>query len=76
MKKNKNKKERAYSLQNFLGGARMSKSSKSKKNKVPKITEEEYVKYLSSLKDRGQVCSERQTAERAGKPVAVEMQNK
>jgi hypothetical protein len=54
----------------------MSKSSKSKKNKVPKITEEGYVKYLSSLKDRGQVCSERQTAERAGKPVAVEMQNK
>ena len=29
----------------------MSKSSKNKKNKVPKITEEEYVKYLSLLKE-------------------------
>ena len=28
----------------------MSKSSKTKKNKVPKITEEEYANYLSSLK--------------------------
>ncbi len=29
----------------------MSKSSKNKKDKVPKITEEEYMAYLSSLKD-------------------------
>ena len=28
----------------------MGKSSKTKKNKVPKITEEEYANYLSSLK--------------------------
>lgn len=35
----------------------MSKSSK-RKNKVPKITEDEYVKYLSSLKEREQVCVE------------------
>ena len=28
----------------------MGKSSKQKKNKVPKITEEEYVAYLSNLK--------------------------
>lgn len=39
----------------------MGKSSKNKKNKVPKITEEEYVRYLSSLKDEGQVCVERKT---------------
>ncbi|MBQ8322754.1 MAG: hypothetical protein IJX91_02175 [Clostridia bacterium] len=38
----------------------MGKSSKNKKNKVPKITEEEYVNYLSSLKDGGQVCDERE----------------
>ena len=37
----------------------MGKSSKNKKNKVPKITEEEYVKYLASLKDEGQVRVER-----------------
>ena len=29
----------------------MSKPSKNKKNKVPKITEEEYVAYLSSLRE-------------------------
>ena len=29
----------------------MSKRLKSKKDKVPKITEEEYVKYISALKD-------------------------
>lgn len=28
----------------------MSKSSKGKKNKVPKLTEAEYAKYISSLK--------------------------
>ncbi len=31
----------------------MSKSSK-KKGKVPKITEEEYAKYISSLKEEGE----------------------
>jgi hypothetical protein len=36
----------------------MSKSSKAKKNKVPKITEEEYAKYVSALKGEGQVCDE------------------
>ncbi len=36
----------------------MGKSSKTKKNKVRKITEEEYVKYLSSLKEGEQVCNE------------------
>ena len=41
----------------------MSKSMKTKKSKVRKITEEEYIKYLSSLKGEGQVCAERaQTA--------------
>lgn len=39
----------------------MGKSSKNKKNKVPKITEEEYVRYLSSLKEEGQVSIERKT---------------
>ncbi len=39
----------------------MGKSTKNKKNKVPKITEEEYVRYLSSLKDEGQVSIERKT---------------
>ncbi|MBQ3220791.1 MAG: hypothetical protein IJB34_02365 [Clostridia bacterium] len=36
----------------------MSKSMKTKKSKVRKITEEEYIKYLSSLKGEGQVCAE------------------
>ena len=36
----------------------MGKSAKRKKNKVPKITEEEYANYLSSLKEQGQVCDE------------------
>ena len=36
----------------------MGKSSKAKKNKVRKITEEEYTKYLSSLKEEEQVCNE------------------
>ena len=39
----------------------MGKSTKNKKNKVPKITEEEYVQYLSSLKDEGQVSIQRKT---------------
>ena len=30
----------------------MSKSSKNKKDKVPKITEEEYMAYLSALKEQ------------------------
>lgn len=34
----------------------MTKSSKEHKNKVRRITEEEYINYLSSLKDEGQVC--------------------
>ncbi len=38
----------------------MGKSSKAKKNKVPKITEEEYANYLSSLKAEEQVCVERE----------------
>ncbi len=42
----------------------MSKTLKSKKDKVPKLTEEEYVKYISALKEgdnqRGQ--SQMQTA--------------
>ena len=38
----------------------MGKSSKSKKNKVPKITEEEYVDYVNSLKSAGQVRVEEQ----------------
>ena len=41
----------------------MGKSSKAKKNKVPKITEEEYANYLSSLKAGEQVRVE------TGKPV-------
>ena len=36
----------------------MSKSSKNKKDKVRKISEEEYAKYVSSLKGEGQVCVE------------------
>jgi hypothetical protein len=36
----------------------MSKSSKNKKEKVKKISEEEYAKYVSSLKGEGQVCVE------------------
>ena len=37
----------------------MRKPLKNKKDKVPKITEDEYVKYLSSLKEREQVLTER-----------------
>lgn len=36
----------------------MSKPSKHKKEKVKKISEEEYLQYLSSLKETGQVCVE------------------
>ena len=36
----------------------MGKSSKNKKNKVPKITEEQYVDYVNSLKTAGQVRGE------------------
>ena len=36
----------------------MGKSSKNKKNKVPRITEEEYVDYVNSLKSAGQVRGE------------------
>ena len=39
----------------------MSKSSKRKKNKVQKITEEEYVAYLSALKSTPQVETNKQT---------------
>ena len=39
----------------------MGKSSKTKKNKVPKITEEEYAKYVSALKEGGQVCNQIKT---------------
>ena len=58
----------------------MSKSSK-RKNKVPKITEDEYVKYLSSLKEREQVCVEsanRVTQSPAGAPnlaISTQVQN-
>ena len=38
----------------------MGKSSKTKKNKVPRITEEEYVDYVNSLKSAGQVRDEGQ----------------
>ena len=39
----------------------MSKSSKIKKEKVRKISEEEYVQYVTSLKETGQVCVEQKT---------------
>ena len=39
----------------------MSKPSKNKKDKVKKISEEEYLQYLSSLKEAGQVCVENKT---------------
>ena len=41
----------------------MGKVMKSKKQKVPKITEEEYAKYVASLKETGQVRVERQTSQ-------------
>ena len=39
----------------------MSKGSKTKKDKVPKITEEEYERYLSTLK--GEPLTEKKTLE-------------
>ena len=43
--------EGAYLVQIRNGGACMSKPSKTKKNKVPKITEEEYMAYVSALRE-------------------------
>ena len=40
----------------------MSKGSKTKKDKVPKITEEEYAKYVSALK--GETATEKQTPQK------------
>ena len=40
----------------------MRKSLKTKKDKVKKISEEEYLQYLSTLKETGQVCVENQTS--------------
>ena len=36
----------------------MSKAIKNKKDKVPKITEEEYARYISSLKAAGDLAQE------------------
>ena len=36
----------------------MRKLPKNKKDKIKKISEEEYLQYLSSLKETGQVCVE------------------
>lgn len=36
----------------------MSKAIKNKKDKVPKITEEEYARYISSLKATGDLAQE------------------
>jgi hypothetical protein len=39
----------------------MRKLPKNKKDKIKKISEEEYLQYLSSLKETGQVCVENHT---------------
>lgn len=49
---NKNEKNGAYLIQHLKnGGAGMRGNKKDKKSKVPKITEEEYAKYISALKN-------------------------
>ena len=58
---NLNKKEKVghtfYDFPN--GGFYMSRASKTKNGKVPKITEEEYAAYLSSLKSEGSQGSQK-----------------
>ncbi|MBQ9728781.1 MAG: hypothetical protein IJV85_04210 [Clostridia bacterium] len=43
----------------------MSKSSKGKNTKVPKITEEEYVRYITSLRSSEQETQSDEEAEKA-----------